>query len=100
MPKKLVMIAGGMALGLFAATPASTVGAAETDRAVSAGEMRLAQALPEPPPRRTVRTRPRIEVHPGRLLYRECVDGYREVWRPYWGTSVVMPYMRCWWVRG
>ncbi len=45
-------------------------------------------------------TNARIEVHPGRLLYRECVDGYREVWRPYWGTSVVMPYMRCWWVRG
>ncbi len=100
MSKKLVMIAGGMALGLLAVTPASTVGAAETDRAAPAGEMRVAQAIPESPPRRTARTRPRIEVHPGRLLYRECVDGYREVWRPYWGTTVVMPYMRCWWVRG
>jgi len=94
------MIAGGMALGLFAVTPADRANAAETDRSAPAGETRLAQTVPEPPPRRTVRTRPRIEVHPGRLLYRECVDGYREVWRPYWGTSVVMPYMRCWWVRG
>jgi hypothetical protein len=48
----------------------------------------------------TRRVRPRIEVRPGRTLYRECVDGYREVPRPYWGTTVVMPYMRCWWVRG
>jgi hypothetical protein len=43
--------------------------------------------------------RPRVEIRPGRLYHRECVDGYREVVRPYWG-KVVMPYMRCWWVRG
>jgi hypothetical protein len=49
--------------------------------------------------RRAIRTvRPRIEVRPERLLYRECVDATREVWRPYWGY-VVMPGMRCWWVR-
>jgi hypothetical protein len=100
MPNNLVMIAGGMALGLLAVTPAGMAGAAENDRAASGGEIRLAQVVTEPPPRRVVRSRPRIEVHPGRLLYRECVDAYREVWRPYWGTSVVMPYMRCWWVRG
>jgi hypothetical protein len=51
------------------------------------------------PERRPIRTvRPRIEVRPERLLYRECVDTTREVWRPYWGY-VVMPSMRCWWVR-
>ena len=44
------------------------------------------------------RARPRIEVRPEHLLYRECVDTTREVWRPYWGY-VVMPGMRCWWVR-
>jgi hypothetical protein len=100
MPRRTMVMAGAMALGMLATAPAGAPNAAETDRALSAGEMRVAQAAPEPPPRRTVRTRPRIEVNPGRLLYRECVDGYREVWRPYWGTSVVMPYMRCWWVRG
>src|SRR5712691_11634420 len=46
------------------------------------------------------RPRPRIEIRPRPALYRECVDGYRVVPRPYWGTNVVMPYMRCWWVRG
>ena len=51
------------------------------------------------PPHRVVRARPRIEVTPDRLLYRQCVDGFHEVWQPYWG-KVVMPYMHCWWVRG
>ena len=100
MSKTSIVIAGATGLAMLALTLADRANAAETDRAASGGEIRLAQAVPEPPPRRIVRTRPRIEVHPGRLLYRECVDGYREVWRPYWGTTVVMPYMRCWWVRG
>ena len=97
MPRRTVVIAAVMALGMLISASAS---AAKNDRAASAGEIRMAQAMPEPPPRRVVRTRPRIEVYPGQPLHRECVDGYREVWRPYWGTSVVMPYMRCWWVRG
>jgi hypothetical protein len=96
MPRTSIAIAGAMALGMLISASSN---AAEGGRAASAGEMRLAQAAPEPP-RRVVRARPRIEVRPGRLLYRECVDGYREVWRPYWGTTVVTPYMRCWWVRG
>jgi hypothetical protein len=99
MPRR-ILIAGATALGLLAVMPAAPANAAEPERGAPAGEMRLAQAVLEAPPRRIVRARPRIEVRPGRLLYRECVDGYREVWRPYWGTSVVMPYMRCWWVRG
>jgi hypothetical protein len=45
-------------------------------------------------------SRPRIEIRPGRLYHRECVDGLQQVSRPYWGRTVVMPYMRCWWVRG
>ncbi len=59
-----------------------------------------AAAGPTRPSHRIARVRPRIEVSPNRLLYRQCVDGYREVWRPYWGGKVVMPYMHCWWVRG
>jgi len=57
-------------------------------------------ATVRPTPRRVVRERPRIEVPSGRLLYRECVDGYRLVPRPYWGETVIMPYMHCRWVRG
>ena len=53
-----------------------------------------------PPARHVARTRPRVHVTPGQPLYRQCVDGYREVWRPYWGETVIMPYMHCWWVRG
>jgi hypothetical protein len=45
------------------------------------------------------RQRPRVEIRPGGLYYRECVDGLQRVNRPYWGTTVLMPYMRCWWVR-
>jgi hypothetical protein len=45
------------------------------------------------------RPRPRVEIRPGGLYYRECVDGLQRVNRPYWGTTVLMPYMRCWWVR-
>ncbi|TMJ30779.1 MAG: hypothetical protein E6G88_06920 [Alphaproteobacteria bacterium] len=97
MSRRTAAIAGAVALGMLVSASAN---AAENGRAASGGKIQLAQAVPEQPPRRTVRTRPRIEIHPGRLLHRECVDGYREVWRPYWGTSVVMPYMRCWWVRG
>jgi hypothetical protein len=48
----------------------------------------------------TQRPRPRVEIRPGRLYYRQCVDGLHQVYRPYWGRTVVMPYMRCWWVRG
>ena len=45
------------------------------------------------------RSRPRVEIRPGGLYYRERVDGLQRVNRPYWGTTVLMPYMRCWWVR-
>jgi hypothetical protein len=44
--------------------------------------------------------RPRIEVTPGYRFYRECVDGYRQVPRPAWGETVIMPFMHCRWVRG
>ena len=44
------------------------------------------------------RVRPRIEVNPGRLLYRRCVDWYELQHRP--SGTVLFPQMRCWWVRG
>ena len=45
------------------------------------------------------RPRPRIEIRPGPLYHRECVDGL-QVSHKYVGRTVLMPYMRCWWVRG
>lgn len=94
MPRMIIV--GALLLVWITIPAADRAFAAELPRA-SAGEPRLAQ-LESPP--RVVRERPRIEVYPGRPLHRECVDGYREVWRPYWGTTVVTPYMRCRWVRG
>jgi hypothetical protein len=49
-----------------------------------------------PPPQRTVRGR--IEINPGRLLYRRCVDWYELQYRP--SGTVLFPQKRCWWVRG
>ncbi len=42
--------------------------------------------------------RGRITIHPGRLLYRRCVDWYELQNRP--SGPVLFPEMRCWWVRG
>ncbi|HUI15374.1 MAG TPA: hypothetical protein VL048_18095 [Xanthobacteraceae bacterium] len=48
-----------------------------------------------PPPRHV---RGRITIHPGRLLYRRCVDWYELQHRP--SGTVLYPQMRCWWVKG
>jgi hypothetical protein len=53
-------------------------------------------ALASPPPPRYVRHR--IEIYPGRLLYRRCVDWYELQHRP--SGTVLYPQMHCWWVRG
>ena len=42
--------------------------------------------------------RRRIEIYPGRLLYRRCIDWYELQNRP--SGTVLYPQMRCWWVRG
>ena len=52
--------------------------------------------LPPPPPRRYVGRR--IEIYPGRLLYRRCVDWYELQHRP--SGTVLFPQMRGWGVRG
>lgn len=42
--------------------------------------------------------RPRIRVTPGRLLYRDCISWIEREWRP--SGTVIVPRLRCWWVRG
>jgi hypothetical protein len=42
--------------------------------------------------------RHRVEIHPGRPLYRRCTDWYELQNRP--SGPVLYPQMRCWWVRG
>jgi hypothetical protein len=68
-------------------------------RGVSSGQL-VQAAEPTASYRSRPRVRPRIEVYPERGYHRECVGGFREVWRPYWGGNVIMPFERCWWVRG
>ena len=41
---------------------------------------------------------PRLRVYPGRLLYRDCDFRLVQQWRP--GGPVIVPWQRCWWVRG
>ena len=52
--------------------------------------------LPQVQPRRAAGRR--IEIYPGRLLYRRCVDWYELQHRP--SGTVLYPQMHCWWVRG
>ncbi len=53
---------------------------------------------PPPQPPRQRYARHRIEIYPGRLLYRRCVDWYELQHRP--SGTVLFPGMHCWWVRG
>jgi hypothetical protein len=78
---RIAFLAGAVALGITILDAAAVPRAAEWS----------AQS--------TQRTRPRVEIRPGRLYYRQCVDGL-QVSHKYWGRTVLMPYMRCWWVRG
>jgi hypothetical protein len=41
---------------------------------------------------------PRLRVYPGRLLYRDCDFRLVQQWRP--SGPVIVPWQRCWWVRG
>jgi hypothetical protein len=65
---------------------------AQTTSPVAGPEL---STLPPPPPRYARR---RIEIYPGRLLYRRCVDWYELQHRP--SGTVLYPGMHCWWVRG
>ena len=46
------------------------------------------------------RPRTRLRVYPDRrrLLYRDCDFKLVQQWRP--GGPVIVPWQRCWWVRG
>jgi hypothetical protein len=87
-----VLLVLGMLAPALENSPAAALSAPGADRPVAASKR-------DPSTRERPRqARPRVQVSPDRPLYRECVDTTREVWRPYWGY-VVMPDMRCWWVR-
>ena len=71
--------------------------------AFAARDLAAAQGAPPPWVRNQivpapVRVQQRIEVHPGRLLYRQCADWYELQHRP--SGTVLYPGKHCWWVRG
>jgi len=83
-PKSLAVIAGLFMLPVFGvASDACAQGRTPTGRAPH-------HTRPEP--------RPRIEVKPGRLLYRRCISWYELQYRP--SGTVLFPAQHCWWVRG
>ena len=88
--KSLLLIALA-ALSLSGVVPPAAM--AQQSSPVAGPEL---STLPPPPPRRTAGRR--IEIYPGRLLYRRCVDWYELQHRP--SGTVLYPQMRCWWVRG
>jgi hypothetical protein len=90
------MIAAMAVLGLAFVDAAPTAAQSAGNRP-TAGRPRAAQHVA--PARAVRRLRTRIVVTPGSQIRRECVADYRLVYRPYWGGNVVVPGMRCEWVR-
>jgi hypothetical protein len=89
------LMAAVAVLGL-AFTDAAPIAAQTAGNRQSVGRPRAAQYRA---PARVRRLRPRIVVTPGTQIRRECVADYQVVYRPYWGGNVVVPGMRCEWVR-
>jgi len=74
-----------LALGAFPAAADPSQTPAQTVRS-----MDFSAQVRRPPPR--------LRVYPGRLLYRDCDFRLVQQWRP--GGPVIVPWQRCWWVRG
>jgi hypothetical protein len=89
------VFAAALVLAAAGVCPAKAASPSGDDRPLASGDGRAQTLRPDGPVRRL---RPRVEIQPERPLQRECVTTTHEVWRPYWGY-VVMPSMRCWWVR-
>jgi hypothetical protein len=94
--KRIAVLLAGLAVLALEGSPAAALSGPRADQP-AASDKRAPDGMAQE--RRPVRqARPRVQVTPDRLLYRECVNTTREVWRPYWGY-VVMPDMECRWVR-
>ena len=82
---KIALVAGLLALGL-ATVPAVAGPTPKGARSAAVSDV-------------TAQARPRLRVYPGRrLLYRDCDFKLVQQMRP--GGPVIVPWQRCWWVRG
>ena len=79
------------ALVLALAPPPAAAGPAGKTAQVAPSSDLSAQA-------RRARPQTRLRVHPGRLLYRDCDFRLVQQYRP--SGPVIVPWQRCWWVRG
>jgi len=88
------MVKVAIAAGCIALTLSGMPAAAEpAQRAQSRGDFSAQMVRRAPPP-------PRLRVYPGgrRLIYRDCDFRLVPQWRP--SGPVIVPWQRCWWVRG
>lgn len=82
---RMIVIAAMLGVVGPGAAPASAALASESVSAVSEFSSQA-------------RSRPRLRVHPGRLLYRDCTFRLVQQVRP--DGIFIVPRQRCWWVRG
>ena len=85
------MLRTAFAAGFFAlALVFSAAADPSHQQAQGSQSMNLSAQMRRPPPR--------LRVYPGRLLYRDCDFRLVQQWRP--SGPVIVPWQRCWWVRG
>jgi len=83
---KIAFAAGVLTALWIGAVPAAAAPAQQGTRAAPASDL-------------SAQARPRLRVYPGRrLLYRDCDFRLVQQFRP--GGPVIVPWQRCWWVRG
>jgi hypothetical protein len=86
---------------VLAAIALGSLGSASAEAQTRTTPQMQAQAGPDEaasPESTARRARPRIQVNPGRLLYRQCSLRYVLEDRP--SGTVLVPHQHCWWVRG
>jgi hypothetical protein len=83
----------------FAAAMLAIAASGPSRAAASASSVALSEAVAATEiSAQTRRRATRLRVTPGRLLYRDCAFRLVQEFRP--SGPVVVPRMRCWWVRG
>jgi len=87
------MVRTALAAGAFALALGGAPAAADPAHPIQVAQTSDLAAQTRRPP-------PRLRVYPprGRLLYRDCDFRLVQQWRP--SGTVIVPWQRCWWVRG
>jgi hypothetical protein len=90
---------GALAVTLLAlAVPASAQQPVSGTVVVSPGSARASDVSAQQRPPTRLRVTPLRRAPLDRRAYRQCQDWYETEYRP--SGTVIVPKMRCWWVRG